>query len=80
MFYEAVAEDNTRSISVAVSKDGLTGWKCLGSPVLSADDTSGWDCGSVGAPCAVSMEGTDTDACDLTPELEFLHIALIVSE
>ena len=29
MFYEAVAEDDTRSIGLAVSEDGKTGWKRL---------------------------------------------------
>lgn len=27
MWYEGVAEDGTRSIGVAVSQDGITGWK-----------------------------------------------------
>lgn len=29
MFYEAVAEDDTRSIGLAVSQDGKTGWQRL---------------------------------------------------
>lgn len=29
MFYEAVAEDDTRSIGLAVSQDGRTGWQRL---------------------------------------------------
>lgn len=57
MFYEGVAEDDTRSISLAVSKDGQKGWKCLGSPILSTDGSSTWDSGGVGGPCAVSMDG-----------------------
>jgi len=57
MFYEAVAADNTRTISVAVSKDGVQGWKCLGRPVLTAGKVGLWDAGDVGAPCAVSMAG-----------------------
>ena len=57
MFYEAVAEDDRRSIGVAVSKDGLKGWKCLDAPVLTASATTSWDSGDVGAPCAVNMEG-----------------------
>lgn len=58
MFYEAVAEDDSRTISLAVSKNGIDDWKCLGSPILSPEDTSLWDSGGVGAPCGVSMEGT----------------------
>ena len=27
MWYEAVAEDNSRSIGMAVSNDGISGWK-----------------------------------------------------
>jgi hypothetical protein len=57
MFYEAVAADNTRTISVAVSKDGVKGWKCLGHPVLTAGNLGLWDSGDVGAPCAVPMAG-----------------------
>lgn len=38
MFYEAVAEDDTRSIGLAVSQDGKTGWKrlerCFNYPFL----------------------------------------------
>ncbi len=57
MFYEAVAENDTRSIGVAVSKDGLKNWTCLDAPVLTASANASWDSGAVGAPCAVSMEG-----------------------
>lgn len=56
MFYEAVAEDNTRSIGLATSQDGISGWKRLDVPVLQASEGAGaWDSGAVGAPCAVSM-------------------------
>lgn len=58
MFYEAVAADNTRTISLAVSKDGVKGWKCLGHPILTAGAPGLWDAEDVGAPCAVSMAGT----------------------
>lgn len=56
MFYEAVAADGGRSIGLAVSKDGLSGWKRYDKPVMqpSAEEGS-WDSGSMGAPCAVSM-------------------------
>jgi hypothetical protein len=56
MFYEAVAEDNTRSIGVAVSEDGIYGWKRHSEPVLRpSDDPTAWDVGSIGTPWAVSM-------------------------
>ena len=57
MFYEAVAADDSRSISVAVSKDGISGWKRLGRPILGPQRGSAWDSGDVGAPCAVPMAG-----------------------
>ncbi|GAX80376.1 hypothetical protein CEUSTIGMA_g7815.t1 [Chlamydomonas eustigma] len=64
MFYEAVAADNTRSIGLAISKDGLKDWQRCPTPLLtsSSDEVEAtasgllrWDCGSVGQPCAVSM-------------------------
>ncbi|MEW5306690.1 MAG: hypothetical protein WDW36_009139 [Sanguina aurantia] len=57
MFYEAVAADGGRSIGLAVSKDGLSGWKRHDKPVLqpTAEETGSWDSGSMGAPCVVSM-------------------------
>lgn len=56
MFYEAVAQDGSRSIGLGVSKDGRSNWQRLDAPVLSpAPDSAAWDSGSVGAPCAVSM-------------------------
>lgn len=61
MFYEAVAADDSRTIGVAVSKDGVKSWKCADAPVLSASTTGSWDSGDVGAPCAVSMEGEISD-------------------
>ena len=58
MFYEAVAADGSRSIGLAVSKDGLKGWKRLPQPLLSAaPDAGAWDSAGVGEPCAVSMSG-----------------------
>lgn len=57
MFYEAVAPDNTRSISLAVSKDGVKNWKRLGKPILVGEKEDGWDSGGVGSPCPVSMAG-----------------------
>ena len=57
MFYEAVASDDTRSISMAVSKDGLKDWARLGRPVLEAGQPGSWDAGGVCSPSAVSMAG-----------------------
>jgi hypothetical protein len=56
MFYEAVAADNSRSIGMAVSKEGMIGWQRCPSPVLRAPEGDDcWDSGAVGQPCAVSM-------------------------
>ena len=68
MFYEAVAEDDRRSISLAVSRDGIKDWQCLGSAILTAGGSSAWDAGGVGSPCAVSMEGA-TSAISTTNDL-----------
>lgn len=60
MAYEAVAEDGaTRSIGVAVSADGLTGWRASPHPLLSPSTASpgAWDAGGVGGPCLVPMAG-----------------------
>ena len=65
MFYEAVAADNRRSISLAVSKDGIKDWRRLGRPVLEAGQPGSWDAGGVGSPTIVSMAGADTDPCGL---------------
>ena len=57
MFYEAVASDDTRSISMAVSKNGLKDWARLGRPILEAGQPGSWDAGGVCSPSAVSMAG-----------------------
>ncbi len=58
LFYEAVAPDSSRTIGLAVSKDGLSGWERLDTPVLAPSEEEGaWDAGAVGAPCAVCMSG-----------------------
>lgn len=58
MFYEAVASDGGRSIGVAVSRDGLRGWRRCPEPVLQGSGEAGaWDEGAVGCPWAVSMAG-----------------------
>lgn len=55
MFYEGFDADGSRSIGVAVSKDGLTGWKRHSEPILKGGVAGTWDEAEVGAPCAVSM-------------------------
>ena len=50
MFYEAVASDDTRSISMAVSKDGLKDWARLGRPILEAGQPGSWTLGASAAP------------------------------
>eukprot|EP00873_Tetraselmis_striata_P025374 jgi/Tetstr1/445638/TSEL_003443.t1 len=56
MFYEAVAKDDTRSIGMAISKNGLDKWTAVGGPVLAPSGVAGaWDGGSVGTPRAVPM-------------------------
>lgn len=63
MFYEGVAADGSRSIGVAVSDDGKSGWQRCAQPVLTGSsscsggggDSGAWDAGDVGAPWAVSM-------------------------
>ncbi|GMH36376.1 hypothetical protein BSKO_04244 [Bryopsis sp. KO-2023] len=57
MFYEAVDSKNERSVGLAVSDDGLMNWNRHPRPVLSKSGGSGWDCGSIGSPWAVSMAG-----------------------
>lgn len=57
MFYEAVSADNTRSISLAVSKDGVRDWQRLGRPILEAGQLGSWDAGGVCTPSVVSMAG-----------------------
>lgn len=56
MFYEGVALDGSRSIGLAVSEDGLRGWRRCPQPVLQGSGAAGaWDKGDVGCPWAVSM-------------------------
>ena len=58
MFYEGAARDGRRSIGVAVSRDGQTGWTRHPQPILGPSEEAGsWDGASVGAPCAVPMAG-----------------------
>lgn len=56
MFYEGISNDQVRSIGLAVSDDGVSGWKRYPKPVLSPSQQDGsWDSGSIGTPWAVSM-------------------------
>jgi hypothetical protein len=55
MFYEGYGANGRRSIGVAVSKDGKSGWRRHSEPVLSAAEGDVWDSYEVGTPCAVSM-------------------------
>ena len=56
MFYEAVSASGARSIGLASSDDGFTGWQRRAEPVLAPSGEAGaWDCGAVGSPWAVSM-------------------------
>lgn len=50
--------DGGRSIGVAVSDDGLSGWQRCPQPVLAGSGREGgWDAADVGCPWAVSMAG-----------------------
>eukprot|EP00271_Cylindrocystis_brebissonii_P005963 TRINITY_DN1842_c0_g2_i1.p1 TRINITY_DN1842_c0_g2~~TRINITY_DN1842_c0_g2_i1.p1 ORF type:complete len:310 (-),score=28.64 TRINITY_DN1842_c0_g2_i1:362-1231(-) len=58
MAYEGVSVDGSRSIGLAESADGISGWKRVGTgPILEPERTekSAWDAVSVGAPCLVDM-------------------------
>lgn len=55
MFYEGFGGDGRRSIGVAVSEDGKSGWRRHKEPVLTAGGEGAWDGREVGTPCAVSM-------------------------
>ena len=56
MFYEAFDDAGKRSIGVATSADGRSGWTRHPEPVLEGSGVEGsWDAAEVGAPYAVSM-------------------------
>ncbi|GJN03596.1 hypothetical protein PR202_ga21059 [Eleusine coracana subsp. coracana] len=59
MVYEGVDANGRVSIGMAVSEDGLKGWRrCSEMPVLhpSMEDEA-WDYAGVGSPCLVQMDG-----------------------
>ncbi|KAF0900590.1 hypothetical protein E2562_033112 [Oryza meyeriana var. granulata] len=59
MVYEGVDADGRVSIGMAVSEDGLKGWRRSSElPVLwPSDEDEGWDGTAVGSPCLVQMAG-----------------------
>ncbi|KAJ8626974.1 hypothetical protein MRB53_020281 [Persea americana] len=64
MAYEGIDADGRRSIGLAESSDGLSDWRrCGDGPILVAglreEGEDGWDCGGVGCPCLVRMDGDD---------------------
>ncbi|KAF5197943.1 Glycosyl hydrolase, five-bladed beta-propellor domain containing protein [Thalictrum thalictroides] len=63
MAYEGVAADGSRSIGLAVSRDGLKEWrKCGDGAVLKPSvEEDGWDNKYVGSPCLVEMDGKDNE-------------------
>lgn len=59
MVYEGVDANGRVSIGMAVSEDGLKGWRRSSElPILRpSDDDEGWDSTVVGSPCLVQMDG-----------------------
>uniref|UniRef100_A0A0D9X857 Glycosyl hydrolase family 32 N-terminal domain-containing protein n=1 Tax=Leersia perrieri TaxID=77586 RepID=A0A0D9X857_9ORYZ len=59
MVYEGVDADGRVSIGMAVSEDGLKGWRRSSElPVLRpSDEDEEWDGVGVGSPCLVQMDG-----------------------
>ncbi|KAL6838287.1 hypothetical protein ACP4OV_031886 [Aristida adscensionis] len=59
MVYEGVDANGRVSIGMAVSEDGLRGWRrCSETPVLCpSEEDEGWDVAGVGSPYLVQMDG-----------------------
>ena len=57
MWYEGIAADDSSSIGIAVSSNGIQ-WKRTGNQPVFSPSTSpnDWDCGGVGAPHLVWLE------------------------
>ncbi|KAG5604058.1 hypothetical protein H5410_025550 [Solanum commersonii] len=63
MVYEGVDGNGRRSIGMAISSDGLKGWKRVeeNDPLLKRCEEGGWDSEEVGSPYLVEMDGDDQD-------------------
>ncbi|XP_019164536.1 PREDICTED: uncharacterized protein LOC109160753 [Ipomoea nil] len=65
MSYEGVGVDGRRSIGMAVSLDGLKGWRRVNNsrPVLEkcGEEDGCWDSEGVGSPCLVEMDNGGED-------------------
>ncbi|XP_009603669.1 uncharacterized protein LOC107767450 [Nicotiana tabacum] len=62
MVYEGVDSNGSRSIGMAISSDGLKGWKRVQeNAVLKKYEEERWDSEGVGSPYLVQMDGDDQD-------------------
>ncbi|KAK6788831.1 hypothetical protein RDI58_012629 [Solanum bulbocastanum] len=63
MVYEGVDGNGRRSIGMAISSDGLKGWRRVeeNDPLLKRCEEGGWDSEGVGSPYLVEMDGDDQD-------------------
>nr|GMD21095.1 Glycosyl hydrolase, five-bladed beta-propellor domain-containing protein [Ipomoea batatas] len=64
MAYEGVGVDGKRSIGMAVSSDGLKGWRRVNnskSVLKQCEEEDGWDSEGVGSPCLVEMDNGGED-------------------
>ncbi|KAL3336923.1 hypothetical protein AABB24_029548 [Solanum stoloniferum] len=63
MVYEGVDGNGRRSIGMAISSDGLKGWRRVeeNDPLLKRCEEGGWDNEGVGSPYLVDMDGDDQD-------------------
>lgn len=62
MVYEGVDVNGRRSIGMAISSDGLKGWRRVQeNPVLMKSEEERWDSEGVGSPYLVQMDGDHQD-------------------
>lgn len=63
MIYEGVDGNGRRSIGMAISSDGLKGWRRVeeNNPLLKRCEEGGWDSEGVGSPYLVEMDGDHQD-------------------
>ncbi|KAM3359016.1 hypothetical protein P3S68_021949 [Capsicum galapagoense] len=62
MVYEGVDASGSRSIGMAISSDGLKGWRRVQeTPVLKKSEEERWDSEEVGSPYLVQMDGGHQD-------------------